>query len=213
MRPPGARAERKNNHRRRPVLTLHLPQRYPKHQGAYSVRADPARPVWTHSSVGAGALQAVPFPGCDTVYATFAYAVAKNASRPAVGTRALLKVRHTQHCRSDGWASGRPALVRARRLAASGSLGVALSAPSDKGRVPAAWDCAWGPVPPRRACVGPPVAGWPRHTSGASRERRLAGQHTWSPTHTGPPRLPSRPSLPGRHRPPGSSRLPDGARG
>ena len=54
--------------------------------------------MWTHSSVGAGALQAVPFPGCDTVYATYTYAVAKNGNRPAVGTRALLKVRHACHC-------------------------------------------------------------------------------------------------------------------
>ena len=61
--------------------------------GPFSVRADPARPVWTHANVGAGALVTTPFPGCDTIYATFQYAVAKNGSRPAVGTRRLLKAR------------------------------------------------------------------------------------------------------------------------
>jgi hypothetical protein len=81
----------------RPSLdTGHVPsQRYAKHQGPYSVRADPSRPVWTHSSVGAGALQTVPFPGCDTVFSTFQYAVAKNGTRPAVGQRALIKVRQS----------------------------------------------------------------------------------------------------------------------
>jgi hypothetical protein len=67
---------------------------FPREQrGAFSVRADAARPVWTHASVGAGPLVATPFPGCDTVYATFQYAVAKNGTRPAVGMRALVKAR------------------------------------------------------------------------------------------------------------------------
>ena len=67
---------------------------FPREQaGAFSVRADPSQPVWTHAKVGSGALATTPFPGCDTVYATFRYAVEKNAARPAVGQRSLLKAR------------------------------------------------------------------------------------------------------------------------
>jgi hypothetical protein len=61
--------------------------------GPFSVRADPSRPVWTHPDVKDGPLVGTPFPGCDTVYATFQYAVAKNGSRPAVGMRKLIKAR------------------------------------------------------------------------------------------------------------------------
>jgi hypothetical protein len=68
-------------------------QSYPKQHGPYSVRADPARPVWTNDTVGGGPLLAIPFPGCDTLYSTFQYAVAKNSGRPAVGHRPLLKAR------------------------------------------------------------------------------------------------------------------------
>jgi len=51
-------------------------EHYPREQaGAFSVRADPSKAVWTHERIGAGAPSQVPFPGCDTVYATFKYAV------------------------------------------------------------------------------------------------------------------------------------------
>jgi len=70
-----------------------LSQVYPKQHGPYSVRANPAEPVWTNAGVGANALLDIPFPGCDTIYATFQYAVGKNGNRPAVGTRPLLKAR------------------------------------------------------------------------------------------------------------------------
>ena len=67
---------------------------FPREQaGPFSVRADASEAVWTHAKVGGGALATTPFPGCDTVYATFRYAVEKNASRPAVGQRALIKAR------------------------------------------------------------------------------------------------------------------------
>lgn len=67
---------------------------YPREtSGPFSVRPDASQPVWTHADVGAGPLVATPFPGCDTVYATFKYAVQKNGKRPAVGQRTLIKVR------------------------------------------------------------------------------------------------------------------------
>jgi hypothetical protein len=67
---------------------------YPREtSGPFSVRPDPSKAVWTHADVGAGPLVATPFPGCDTVYATFKYAVQKNGKRPAVGQRTLIKVR------------------------------------------------------------------------------------------------------------------------
>jgi hypothetical protein len=68
--------------------------------GPFSVRADASRPVWTHPSVKGGALVSTPFPGCDTVYATFQYAVAKNGSRPAVGMRELIKARGARGARA-----------------------------------------------------------------------------------------------------------------
>ena len=83
--------------------------------GPFSVRADPSRPVWTHASVGGGALLATPFPGCDTVYATFQYAVAKNGSRPAVGMRTLIKVRRTRNSALSSRCGAAVPRVAARR--------------------------------------------------------------------------------------------------
>ena len=68
-------------------------QVFPKQHGPYSVRPDASQAVWTNPLVGAGPLVTEPFPGCDTVYATFQYAVQKNSGRPAVGMRPVLKAR------------------------------------------------------------------------------------------------------------------------
>jgi hypothetical protein len=84
-------------------------QVFPKQHGPYSLRLNPAVPVWTNSAVGAAALPDTPFPGCDTMYSTFQFAVSKNGGRPAVGVRPLLKARQRPAiCAATPPSSARP---------------------------------------------------------------------------------------------------------
>ena len=75
------------------LLKLHASRpHFPAHEGPYSVRRtdEPGEP-FRHSDKRE--IATTPFPGCDTIYATFRYAVKRNGQRRALGTRALLKVR------------------------------------------------------------------------------------------------------------------------
>ena len=62
--------------------------------GAYSVPESAAPGAPFRRADMLGELVTTPFPGCDTIYATFQYAARNNGRRNAVGTRKIIKVRH-----------------------------------------------------------------------------------------------------------------------
>lgn len=65
---------------------------FPKKDGPYAVPEGP-EPGAAYKNVDfPGPLRSEPFPNCDTVYAVFQYALKRNGSRRAVGTRVLHKV-------------------------------------------------------------------------------------------------------------------------
>ena len=67
--------------------------RYKRHKGAYSVPESAAPGAPFRRADKLGDLTTMPFPGCDTIFATFQYAARVNGRRNAVGYRKLLKVR------------------------------------------------------------------------------------------------------------------------